>query len=144
MKRALIIGLLSLVAGAPLAAQNRVNFAWWNNPVLSKDLNLSEAQRASIHKIVSSYRPRLIDARAAVQKAEGDLQDILNAEHVDVSQAQPVIDRVANARAESTRVFTEMSIELRGVLTLEQWRQLVTKWGDLKRGERPTDTQSGP
>ena len=52
----------------PLSAQN--NFAWWNSEV-KQDLHLSEAQEKQIREIVSSYRSKLIDARANVQKAEG-------------------------------------------------------------------------
>ena len=61
-----------------------------------------------------------------------------------MAQAQPTIDRLANARAESTRVFTAMSLQLRAVLTLDQWRELVKRWGALQRGKRPTDTQVQP
>jgi uncharacterized protein HemY len=63
---------------------------------------------------------------------------------VDAAQAAPVIDKLAKAQAESTRVFTEMSIRLRAVLTLEQWRELVKRWGTLEKGRRPNDTQSEP
>ena len=125
----------------PLAAQN--NFAWWNSEV-KQDLHLSEAQEKQIRGIVSSYRSRLIDARANVQKAEGDLTDLLNGDRYTMAQAQPTIDRLANARAESTRVFTAMSLELRAVLTLDQWRELVKRWGALQRGKSPTDTQVHP
>lgn len=118
-----------------MAAQNP-NFAWWNSEV-KNDLHLSQDQEKQIREIVSSYRGRLIDARAAVQKAEGDLQDILNSDHIDLNQAQPTVEKVAKARAEATRVFTEMSLKLRTVLTLDQWHELVERWGALKRGRRP-------
>jgi Spy/CpxP family protein refolding chaperone len=127
----------------PALPQNRANFAWWNSEVVT-DLNLSDAQRQQIRDTVASYRPKLIDARAEMQKAQGDLQDVLNSDHVDAAQAAPVIDKLAKAQAESTRVFTEMSIRLRAVLTLEQWRELVKRWGTLEKGRRPNDTQSEP
>jgi Spy/CpxP family protein refolding chaperone len=135
MKALLITLLLPLIGAWPAAAQNP-NFAWWNSQV-RRDLHLSQDQERQIREIVSSYRARLIDARAAVQKAEGNLQDILNSDHVDVKQSQPTIDKLANARAEATRVFTEMSLNLRTVLTLDQWHELVERWGALKRGRRP-------
>lgn len=135
MKPLLIALLFPLIGAWPLAAQNP-NFAWWNSEV-KRDLHLSQDQETQIRKIVSSYRGRLIDARASVQKAEGDLQDILNSDHIDLQQAQPTIDKLAKARSEATRVFTEMSLNLRTVLTLDQWRELVERWGELKRGRRP-------
>lgn len=136
---------LALCSLLPFAgrAQNRANFAWWNSPVVT-DLNLSEAQRQQIRDIVSSYRSKLIDARANVQKAHGELQDVLNSDRVDMTQANTVIKKLAAAQSESTQVFTEMSVRLRAVLTLDQWRELVKRWGALQKGQHPTDTQVQP
>jgi Spy/CpxP family protein refolding chaperone len=143
MKRIfLAVILLALTLGSALA-QNRANFAWWNSEVVS-DLNLTEAQRQQIRSVVKSFRPKLIDARSEFQKAQGDLQDVLNSEHIDPAQAQPVIQRLAKAQAASTEVFTEMSIQMRAVLSLDQWRELVKRWGSLQKGQKPTDTQVQP
>ena len=143
MKNLLIVIALCWCIALPGWAQNRANFAWWNSPVVS-DLNLSDAQRHQIREIVSSYRSKLIDARANMQKAHGDLQDILNADHIDMDHADAVIKKLSAAQSESTRVFTEMSVRLRAVLTLDQWRELVKRWGALQKGRRPTDTQVQP
>lgn len=125
-----------------LFAQNRANFPWWNSPVVS-DLGLSEAQRQKIRQIVRSYRPKLLDARNSVGKAEGDLEDLLN-DPENISEApDSVIKRVADTRAVSARVFLEMSLQLRRVLTLDQWRQLNKRWDEVKR-RRPAETQVPP
>lgn len=138
--RALMV--LSLVAGASANAQNRANFPWWNSPVVA-NLGLSQAQSQRIRQIVRSYRGRLLDARNNVQKAEGDLEDLLNDPEVNVEAAKPVIERLATARANSSRVFLEMSVQLRSVLTFDQWRQLVRRWGEEQR-KKPSDTQVSP
>ena len=135
--------LLTLVLRPAARPQNRANFAWWNSEVVA-DLNLSDAQRKEIREIVTSYRTKLIDARADVQKAQGDLHDLLNSDKIDFALATPVVNRLAQAQAENTRVFTDMSLHMRAVLTLEQWRQLVKRWGALQKGQRPTDTQAQP
>jgi Spy/CpxP family protein refolding chaperone len=143
MKQVIAAVVFSVLAAMPATPQNRSDFAWWNSAVVS-DLNLSDAQRKQIRDTVSSYRPKLIDARAEMRKAQGELQDILNSEHVDPAQAAPVVDKLAKAQAESTRVFTEMSLRLREVLTLDQWRELVKRWGALQRGRRPAATRAEP
>jgi Spy/CpxP family protein refolding chaperone len=143
MKNLLIVIALCWCMTLPGRAQNRANFAWWNSPVVS-DLNLSDAQRHQIREIVSSYRSKLIDARANMQKAHGDLQDVLNADRIDMDHADAVIKKLSAAQAQSTQVFTEMSVRLRAVLTLDQWRELVKRWGALQKGRRPTDTQVQP
>lgn len=142
MNRYFAILLLCCLTDALSAAQNRANFPWWNSPVTA-DLNLSPAQAQKIHQIVRSHRERLFDARNAQQKAEAELEDLLNDPEVSLESARPVIERVATARANASRVFLEMSAQLRGVLTLDQWRILVRRWEEVQR-KKPPDTQVPP
>lgn len=135
----LLLGFLAVVC---LTAQNRASFPWWNSPVVG-DLGLNAAQSQKIRQIVRSYRDRLLDARNNVSKADGALEDLMNEPEVDPESAKPVIDRLSSARATSTRVLLEMSVELRSVLTLDQWRQLVRRWDEVQR-KRPRDTQVPP
>lgn len=125
-----------------LPAQN-TNLPWWTSPVVD-DLGLSLEQKTRIRRVVRSYRDRLFDARNRVSKAEAELQDILNESTVDPNAARPSIERLATARAETTRVFTEMSVELRSVLTLGQWRELVKRWSEVQRTKGARDTQLAP
>lgn len=135
--------LLALLIGAVgLHAQNRANFPWWNSPVV-QDLHLTAEQSQKIRQIVRSYRDRLFDARNASQKAQADLEDLLNDPNFSQEQARPVIDRVASTRANATRVFLEMSVQLRAVLNMDQWRILVRRWDEVQR-KRPADTQVPP
>ncbi len=134
--------LLLLIAAGILNAQNRANFPWWNSPI-ARDIGLTPDQNHRIRETVRSYRNRLLDARNNVLKAEGDLEDIMNSPEVDPNQAKAVIDRLASARAASSRVFLEMSVQLRSVLTLDQWRQLVRRWDEMQR-KKPSDTQVPP
>jgi Spy/CpxP family protein refolding chaperone len=108
-----------------------------------EQIGLTSEQNEKIRQIVRAHRNKLLDARNNVLKAEGDLQDIMNSPNVDPNQAKPVIDRLAVARAASTRAFVEMSVELRSVLTLDQWRQLVRKW-DEQRRSRAKETETLP
>jgi hypothetical protein len=124
------------------AAQNRAQVPWWNSPVAS-DIGLSANQVTRIRQIVRSYRDRLFDARNNVQKAEAALDDIMNDRDMSAEAAKPVIERVASARAASSRVFLEMSTHIREVLTLDQWRQLVQRWDEVK-GKKLSDTLITP
>ncbi|MBV8572259.1 MAG: periplasmic heavy metal sensor [Acidobacteriaceae bacterium] len=140
MMRFLFFALL-LIAGG-LQAQNHGDFPWWNSP-LRQDLGLTPQQEQQIRQIVHSYRNRLLDARNTVAKAQGDLEDVLNDPQVNPDEAKQVIDRLAAARANSTRVFLEMSVQLRRVLTYDQWRALIRRW-DEQQKRKPPDTQTPP
>lgn len=124
-----VVATVLVAAGA--LAQNRAEFPWWNSPVVA-DIGLSQDQTNHIRSIVRSYRNRLFDARNNVQKAEAALEDVMNDDHIAPDSVKPLIDHLAASRAESTRVVLEMDIELRGVLTLDQWRILVRRWEEVK------------
>ena len=133
-----------LAVGVPtVQAQNTTNLPWWTSPVVN-DLGLSQEQTQRIRQIVRSYRDRLFDARNAANKAEAELQDMLNDPTVSPAAAKPVVDRLAEARANTTRVFTSMSVDIRTVLTLDQWRQLVRRWSDVQKTKRNRDTDVAP
>jgi Spy/CpxP family protein refolding chaperone len=119
------------------SAQNRAQFPWWNSPV-AKEVGLSPAQTQHIRTIVHSYRERLFDVRNELQKAEAALDELMNENDMNAKSAEPVIARVAQARANSSRVFLEMSTHIREVLTYDQWRQLVERWDEVK-GKRVAD-----
>lgn len=120
-----------LVCAFLLPAQNRAQFPWWNSPVAS-EVGLSQTQVQRIRQIVRSYRDRLFDARNEVQKAEAALDELMNDGEMNAEAAKPVINRVAQARANSSRVFLEMSTHIREILTFEQWKQLVQRWDEVK------------
>jgi Spy/CpxP family protein refolding chaperone len=142
MTRCMRIFVLCLAATVMGFAQNAANMPWWTSDVVH-DLGLTPAQTQQIHQIVRAYRDRLFDARNNVQKAEAALEDFLNDPEVNPAAAKPVIDRLAGARANSTRVFTEMSIQLRSVLTIDQWRELRKRWSEVQK-TRKGDTQVPP
>lgn len=145
MRRQLLSLMVLAVVGAwPSFAQNTTTLPWWTSPVIT-DIGLSHEQTQKIRQVVRSYRDRLFDARNAARKAEADLQDIMNDSTVSLAQAQPAIERLAKARAETTRLFTAMSIEIRSVLTPAQWHELVKRWDEVKRTKRPnSDTEFAP
>ncbi len=120
MPRLVILLLLAL----PLLAQPpRGFFNWWDSPI-AKDLNLSDDQTRQIRGIVKEYRLKLIDQRAAVQKAEAEMEDVFNEDALDQRRANDSIERLITARGDLTRSFTQMSLRLRSVLTADQYREL--------------------
>lgn len=132
--------MLTLAAATPVRAQSTVGLAWWSNPVLVKEINLTPEQTDKIRQIVRSYRDRLFDARTAVQKAEAQLDDMMSDDVVDQNATKPVIERLAAGRSNSTRLITEMSVQVRAVLTADQWHQLVRLWRESQK-KKLADTQ---
>ena len=141
MQRFLCALLLCLAFAASAAPQDRASFPWWNSPVTADIISPAQAQK--IRQIVRSHRDRLFDARNTQHKAEAELEDLLNDPEVNPQAAGPVIERIATARSNASRVFLDMSVQVRSVLTLDQWRTLVRRWEEVQR-KKPSDTQVPP
>lgn len=132
--------LWCLILLAPVQAQPpRAYFPWWESP-LARELNLTDEQREKIAAIVRESRASLIDKRAAVEKAEAEIEDLFAEPVLDPARAQQAIDRLVTARGELTRAFTELSLKLRMVLTQEQWKELQQR----RARWRPFGMRPGP
>jgi Spy/CpxP family protein refolding chaperone len=130
MKTVVLFAVLS--ASLALAQPPRDLYPWWDLPV-SKEIGLTDDQRARVEKVVREYRNKLIDLRGALEKAEADLGDAFNEENFDLKRASEAADRVAKSRADLSAAMSQMSVRLRSVLTVQQWRELQRR--------RPHQTQ---
>lgn len=141
--------LFLLLLVLPAAAQNpRGIFNWWDSP-LARDLNLTEAQREQIRATVRDYRPKLIDLRAAIEKAEVEVDDAFNEDTLNQQRATEAIEKLAVARGDMIRTFSQMSLKMRSVLTQEQWRELQRRRPRMESGPGmgpggPAIRQRGP
>jgi Spy/CpxP family protein refolding chaperone len=138
MVRIAVIGLLAfrLINAQPPHAY----FPWWDRP-LSKNLNLTPSQQQKIRTTVREFRNKLADERAAVQRAELDLQSVFDDDTIDVQRAFASVENLALARENLTRTFAQMALRLRLVLTKDQWQQLEKQ----RQDETPPDkSQTNP
>ena len=125
--------LTMMMLAAPLMAQMpRGAFNWWESP-LTRDINLTEDQRKQIQEAIRGFRPKLIDLRASLEKAELETEYALNDDTLDMKRANEAIERLAGARADMTRTMSQMSIRFRSILTAEQWKDLQKRRSEMMR-----------
>ncbi len=145
-----IVGL-ALMFAACAFAQGPGGPLWWDNSVV-RDMNLNESQRKQIQATVREYRDQLIQQRADLQIAEGNLRDLMNEDQVNEAKATEAIDKVVAARGAMARTLSMMSLKMRQVLTAEQWRELQRRRPQshlapnrpFGRQGRPFDRRPGP
>ena len=108
--------------------------AWWKSPRIVERLSITAEQTRKMDEIVEQSRLQLIDLRANLEKQQVMLGPLMDANPVDQAKASAQIDKVANARADLEKANAKMLLNIRGVLTPDQWTKLH---------ERPTPPAQG-
>jgi Spy/CpxP family protein refolding chaperone len=108
---------------------------WWREPEISKKLQLSDGQITQLDQIFYDHRVKLIDHGAEMEKQDLKLQTLLDADAPDEGQIGSQVDLVLAARGKLEREYTFMNLDLRKVLSLDQWRQLKSIRGEHGRGD---------
>ena len=97
---------------------------WWQNSDIAKQLQITDAQVSQLDQIFLDHRMRLIDNGAEMEKQDLKLQTLLDDDVPNEAQINAQVDQVLDARGKLEREYTTMSLDLRKVLSLAQWRQL--------------------
>jgi Spy/CpxP family protein refolding chaperone len=108
---------------------------WWQNPDIVSKLQLNDGQISQLNQVFYDHKMKLIDYGAEMEKQDLKLQNLLDADQPDEGQVSSQVDQVLAARGKLEREFTMMNLNLRKVLTLDQWRQLKAVRGDAGPGD---------
>jgi Spy/CpxP family protein refolding chaperone len=108
---------------------------WWQNPDIVSKLQLNDGQISQLNQVFYDHKMKLIDYGAEMEKQDLKLQTLLDADQPDEGQVSSQVDQVLAARGKLEREFTMMNLNLRKVLSLDQWRQLKAVRGDAGPGD---------
>lgn len=125
---------------------------WWKDSNIAKKLQLSDSQIAQLDQTFFDHKMKLVDYGAEMEKEDLKLQNLLDADVPNEGQVGTQVDQVLTARGKLEREFTMMNLDLRKVLSVEQWRQLKTIRAERGPGEQrffyktlpPGDHPMGP
>ncbi len=116
---------------------------FWNNPRLVEQLKLTDEQRKAMDAILLAHREKLIDLRAAEEKAELEMQPLMGADQPNETAILAQIDKIAATRAELEKANARFLLALRAKLTPDQWKQVqafrdhpMPQRGQWGRGDR--------
>lgn len=99
---------------------------WWDRPRLAQELGLSAEQKAKLEEVTEQRMRAMIDARAAVQKAELELRLAADKEPFDPRKVREAFFALQQARQKLELERFEMLLAVRQLLTPEQWGKLRT------------------
>jgi Spy/CpxP family protein refolding chaperone len=135
--------VLLLLVIAVAVAQEPQPFDWWDRP-MARALNLSPEQEKQVRATQREFRDKLLDQRTAVQKAEANLRDLMDEDQVNEARTREAIDRVVAARGDLMRSVSQMALEMRMVLTPQQWERVRRRTGQMLQQRRQQRLGAGP
>lgn len=110
----------------PGEMKRREPMKFWNNSEIATKINLTDQQKQQLETTFTNYRLKLIDQRAAVEREQVKLEPLIQADKLDEGAITKQIDSLISARGQLERTMAMMGVDIRKVLTTEQWKQLKT------------------
>jgi len=107
---------------------------WWKNSELVKKLQLTDAQIKQLDQTFFDHRMKLIDYHADLEKQDMKLQSLLDEDSPNEAQVGAQVDQELAARSKLERENTMMNLDLRKVLSVDQWRKLKAIRQDHESG----------
>jgi Spy/CpxP family protein refolding chaperone len=148
MKKTLIIIVLLAVTG-PLAANDfdLPPGKWWEDQRLVSRIGLTDEQQDQIREVVYQHARRMIDLKADVDKAGLDLLGTVDQLNFDPAPVRAAYARFQTARQKLENERFEMLLEVRQILTYEQWQrieEIKRRMQQMRSQQRPGDRGQGP
>jgi Spy/CpxP family protein refolding chaperone len=100
---------------------------WWKNPDVAARIGLTAEQQKRIGDLFLQSRVQLIHMHASLQEEQLLLEPLLDATPFDQAKAMAQIDKIADTRADLEKTNARMLLNIRGVLTADQWSKLRSR-----------------
>ncbi len=132
--------------GPPDGPSTGINYPgkWWRVPDLTEQLNLSAEEKTKLDALYLEHHSRLIDARAARNKAKLILDDLLEKDELD---EKAVFAQLETANEALSRINTErfrFLVEVRKLLGVERYAQLKGLFFKHRMERRIRDSKEPP
>ena len=111
---------------------------WWKRPKVVETLQLTAEQQQRLDEVFSKNRRAFVDLKADVDRRTIDLEELLSAHDVDPKKVAAASESLEQARGRLGKARTMMVVEMRGILTEAQWKQILDR-RDQWRAERETE-----
>lgn len=92
---------------------------------VASDLGLDQGQQSKIRDLFYNSQKEAIDLRAAAQRTELDLRHHMGQDTPDEKAVMKALDAHLAAEAALKRNRVQLMLDVRDVLSVEQWRELL-------------------
>ncbi len=112
------------IATLAVAQPGPRHFAFWKSEKMVEKLSLTEEQVTQLEGIDYKFQKASIDVNARLKSAQLSLDHFLSGEKIKKQKLGVLVEEIAQARGEQTKLLLEKKIAIRGVLSLEQWQKV--------------------
>lgn len=134
MKRAGLFVVLLLIATSVFAQLPPGK--WWRRPDIVQTLGLTDEQQDRLDAVFRAAANDLIDAKAEFDKATIALRGELDKPQLDRNAIRAVTQRINQARSRRFDREVMMLVDMRAVLTDQQWNTMRNELDRLQAGEQ--------
>ena len=119
LRRIFAVAAAVMILAAPAGAQG---FKWWMSDQYKRELGLTADQSRRLEEIFQAALPSLRTQKKALDDADKQFQDVM--QRGNYSSVMEQVDRLEASRAALNRTRTLMLVNMRKLLTTDQWIKL--------------------
>jgi len=138
IKRIMLAATLTLAA-AFANAQQLPPGKWWQRPEIIRELQLTNEQQDKLDEIFRAAANGLIDAKGEVEKLQIALRGEIDRPQIRRAEVLRIAGQLNDARGKLFERELAMLIDMRTVLTDQQWQRMRQALDRMK--ERPMQRQ---
>jgi hypothetical protein len=136
LKKTLLLAIVIAAFAASAFAQLPPG-KWWRRPEIINRLELSADQQDRLDGVYRSSASDLIDLRGAVEKENIALRGELDQQQLNRTNIQHIAGRLNDARGRLFQRELAMLVDMRAVLSDQQWNRMRAELEQLKEQAAP-------
>jgi len=106
---------------------------WWKRPRVVESLHVTPDQQERLEEIFAKHRRSFVDLKADVERRQIDVEDLLAKKDSDPKKVSSAMDALDEARLRLGKARTMMIVEMKGVLTADQWQMILERMEEWRR-----------
>jgi hypothetical protein len=147
MTRRFLFAVALFALGAVAHAQQLPPGKWWQRPEVVQELQLTSEQQQRLDEVFRAAANDLIDAKAAVEKLQIAIRGELDRPQVRRQGLLRIASQLSDARGRLFERELMMLVDMRGVLTEQQWmraRNFLDRMHQPQRGNQGPNRRPQP
>jgi Spy/CpxP family protein refolding chaperone len=137
MTKRMLIGMLvctaTLFGTVQVHGQDMGPGRWWRLPALAKDIGVTDKEKQALDDLFARNRDIFIDLKGSLEKERLKMEDILDKEPLNETDAKIQFKRVEEKRQKIAAERFNYIIGIRKILGSERFRILTGKFEEMKK-----------